>query len=242
MKKATSTNPIIIHNDIYKNWAFSENSPTQGRRFTNAFDLIKAENPDIEVRDTRPATFDELCLVHDPAYIERVVLQHTCEQWVGERKDLSLLAQMLAGGTITALYSLLDGETTTAIHLPGAKHHAQFGHSSGFCVFADFAIAAKLATNLGLRVAIFDFDAHHGDGTENLCADDPNILTFSVHEANIFPWTGFADDPERHVYNEALAARSDGADLANATSRFITLTKEFNTDLIFIAGGADGHS
>ena len=241
IKSATSVDPIIVHDDIYENWAFSKDSPTQGRRFTNGLAQIQRAFPDIKILETRPATFDELGLVHSADYILEVIHKHECNEWTGKREDLALLAQLFAGGTIRAFYSLLEGQTLTAIHLPGAKHHAQYDRSSGFCVFADFAIAAKLATNLDLKVAIFDFDAHHGDGTENLTADNLDVLTFSVHEKNIFPFTGNADDPARHIYNEALPTGSGGSELADAVSRFIKVSGDFNPDIMFIAAGADGH-
>jgi acetoin utilization protein AcuC len=93
----------------------------------------------------------------------------------------------------------------------------------------------------GLKVAILDVDAHHGDGTENLCLDDPNIMTFSVHEAGIFPFTGLADYPESHAYNETLVRGDGDVELILAVSRFCMLASEFAPDLIFVAAGADGH-
>ena len=97
---------------------------------------------------------------------------------------------------MVALESLLNNEADLAIHLPGAKHHAQYDHSSGFCVFNDFAIAADIATkDHGLKVAIIDIDAHHGDGVENLTRENPSVLTFSIHESGIFPGTGNSDEP-----------------------------------------------
>jgi acetoin utilization protein AcuC len=189
----------------------------------------------------RKATIEELALVHETSYLTSVTEDYLCDEWSGHRGDLAQLAQTFAGGTLVALGALLDGSTLTAIHLPGAKHHAQYDRSSGFCVFADFAIAAKTAVAKGLKVAILDVDAHHGDGTENLCLDDPNIMTFSVHEAGIFPGTGLGDQPEMHAYNEPLV-RGDGDDqLFTAVERFCSLAREFAPDLIFVAAGADGH-
>lgn len=241
MKKAKSTNPVIIHDDIYSDWAFSSNSPTQGRRFINGLELIKEKYPEIDIRETRTATFDELGLVHSGDYLQSVLLDHESSEWTGKREDLALIARLFAGGTIKALWSLYEGETLTAIHLPGAKHHALADRSSGFCVFADFAIAAKLASQQDYRVAILDIDAHHGDGTEMLCADDPNILTFSVHESGIFPGTGLVDEPQRNIYNQPLKAGTGDQELLEAVGRFCGIASEFAPDLIFIAAGADGH-
>jgi len=189
----------------------------------------------------RKATIEELALVHETSYLTAVTEDYLCNEWSGHRGDLAQLAQTFAGGTLVALDALLDGSTLTAIHLPGAKHHAQFDRSSGFCVFADFAIAAKVAVAKGLKVAILDVDAHHGDGTENLCLEEPNIMTFSIHESGIFPGTGLADFPEKLAYNETLVSGDGDAELMTGVNRFCALAKAFDPDVIFIAAGADGH-
>jgi len=180
-------------------------------------------------------------LVHELNYVEEVTKDHITDQWAGQNEELALLAQTFAGGTLVALDALLNGQTLNAIHLPGAKHHAQYDHSSGFCVFADFAMAAKISVAKGLKVAILDVDAHHGDGTENLCAEDPNIMTFSVHQLGIFPGTGAHEIPEKLVFNQGLAGGAGDAELLAAIERFNELATDFAPDLIFVAAGADGH-
>jgi acetoin utilization protein AcuC len=150
---------------------------------------------------------------------------------------------------LTALDGLLTGKTQLAINFPGAKHHAQSDHSSGFCVFADFALAADIATkNYGKKVAILDIDAHHGDGTENLTADNLNVLTFSIHQEGIFPGTGNKSYPEKNVYNYPLGSdypdgntNKDDRALMSGVEKFCDLAKDFSPDLLFIACGADGH-
>jgi acetoin utilization deacetylase AcuC-like enzyme len=90
-------------------------------------------------------------------------------------------------------------------------------------------------------VAILDIDAHHGDGTENLTADNPSILTYSIHEKGIFPGTGNESDPSRGVYNAPLASRAGDDALLDAVTEFAELTMDFGADLIFVACGADAH-
>ena len=248
-QNVTNNEVVIVHSDSYSNWVFDPSRPTQGRRFVNGYRAIQEKMSnrfDIGLRtiEPRPATRAELAVVHTGAYISKVIDNCECDEWKGQRKDLAELAQIFVGGTLVAVDELLSGRAFTAVHLPGAKHHAQADHSSGFCVFADFAIAAKVAVAHGLRVAIFDFDAHHGDGTENLCANDPNILTYSIHERGLFPGTGLRNQPSKHVYNKAIEP-GDGMDdqiaLVQAASEFARLAIEFGADIIFIAAGADGH-
>jgi len=242
----------LIHSNEYKNWIFDPLHPTQGRRFDNARNLfMKLANQDgIDVIEISPNVVykGELLRVHTAEYIEEVLEQHRSSEWVGEREDLAILASRFVQGTLNALDNLMVGNTQLAIHFPGAKHHAQADQSSGFCVFADFAIAADIATEYGKKVAILDIDGHHGDGTENLTKDNLNILTFSIHEYGIFPGTGYVSYPEKHVYNYPLGSTEPGHNpnkddqaLLDGVSRFCELATQFNPDLLFIACGADGH-
>ncbi len=249
------TQPVyLIHSDEYKNWIFDPSHPTQGRRFNNARDLFLqlAKKENIEVIEISPNFVHkgELLRVHTPEYIDEVLEQYLSTEWRGEREDLANLAGKFVQGTIYALDNLMVGNTKLAIHFPGAKHHAQADHSSGFCIFADFAIAADIATkDYGKRVAILDIDGHHGDGTENLTRDNPNVLTFSIHEYGIFPGTGYESYPGKDVYNYPLGSNQPGHNpnkddqaLIDGVSKFCELTKQFHPDLLFIACGADGHS
>ena len=243
----------LIHSDEYKNWNFDPSHPTKGRRFNNARDLFLqlAKREDIDVVEISPNLVHkaELLRVHTPKYIDEVLEQHLSSEWEGVRADLANLASKFVQGTLYALDNLMVGNTKLAVHFPGAKHHAQADHSSGFCVFADFAIAADIATkDYGKKVAILDIDAHHGDGTENLTAENLNVLTFSIHQYGIFPGTGYESHPEKNVYNYPLGSKQPGHNpnkndqaLFDGVSRFCELAKQFNPDLLFIACGADGH-
>ena len=213
-------------------------------------ETLSEKNTELTIVEPRLATRDELLRVHSSRYIAEVLDDHKSSQWSGARPDLSNLAALFAGGTLVALDALLTGKTNTAIHFPGAKHHAQYDYSSGFCVFADFALGADIATkDHGKRVAILDIDAHHGDGTENLTADNPDVLTFSIHEMGIFPGTGNESEPLKMVYNYPLGSNVEGQNpnkddsaLFDGVTEFCRLADQFKPDLLFIACGADGHA
>ena len=241
----------LIHSDEYKNWIFDPTHPTQGRRFNNARDLFitSAKKEGIDVVEVLPrlATEAELLRVHTPAYIDEVLNQHISTEWDGQRADLANLACLFVGGTLTALDALITNKTKLAIHFPGAKHHAQAGYSSGFCIFNDFAIAADIASKEhGKNIIIIDIDAHHGDGVENLTADNPKVLTFSVHQDGIFPGTGDESKPG-YFYNIPLQAGSGDKELLDAIEQIIYVIGardriwDWQPDLLFITCGADGH-
>jgi len=231
----------IVHTPDYANWFFSDDHPTQGRRFVNGFKAIATDH---RILEPRLATAAELSRVHSEGYINRVTREYLSSEWRGPREDLARFATLFAGGTLVALDALLDGSADLAIHLPGAKHHGQYDHSSGFCVFNDFALAADIATkDHGLRVAIIDIDAHHGDGVENLTRENPDVLTFSIHEQGIFPGTGLKNEIEKNVYNFPLTAATTGlgdSALLTGINTFIPIAQAFDPDLLFVTSGADG--
>lgn len=237
---------VLVHSPEYANWVFDRNHPTQGRRFLHGRNqiMLEAQKRHLNVWEITPEypSTDDLHLVHDMDYVFDVVIRGESHEWTGQRHDLGDLAKLFVGGTLTALDALIDFKSRLAIHLPGAKHHAQRDHSSGFCVFGDFAIAAKRAVEWGHRVAIFDCDAHHGDGTENLTRKDDAILTFSVHEWGIYPGTGLTSDWKYNAYNYPLASRSGDTSLLTATENFLTVCEQFQPTMIFVAAGADGLS
>ena len=230
----------LVHSPEYANWFFSDDHPTQGRRFINGFNAIVKDQ---RVLEPRMATTAELTRVHSAGFVREVTNDHTCFEWSGAREDLARFATLFAGGTLVALDALLSKAADVAIHLPAAKHHAQYDHSSGFCVFNDFALAADIATkDHGLKVAILDIDAHHGDGVENLTRENPQVLTFSIHESGIFPGTGSADEPEKNVFNHPLTDQTGKGDTAllAGVNRFIPIARNFQPDLLFVTSGADG--
>lgn len=236
---------IIMHSPEYAKWVFDPTHPTQGRRFVNGYNTLithlATEGLTHETRTPEPATWEQLETVHDHAYVKEVLGNYKCSEWEGQRPDMSHLAATFVGGTMQALDALINNETLTAVNLAGAKHHAQKDHASGFCVFADFAIAAKRLRALGKTVAILDVDGHHGDGTENLTFDDPNILTYSIHEYGIFPGTGRDDDLQHNVYNWPLREKDGDRALMQGVTDFLDVASGFTPDYVFIVGGADGH-
>jgi acetoin utilization deacetylase AcuC-like enzyme len=142
------------------------------------------------------ASTDDLALVHDPLYIEAI--EAFCQAGGGQLDpDTSVTpgswatARRSAGAVLQAIAALRDGECDAAFAAgrpPG--HHAVHDRAMGFCIFNNAAIgAAKLAAG-GERVAIVDWDVHHGNGTQDMFYDDPRILYVSTHQSPLYPGTG----------------------------------------------------
>ena len=241
----------LVTSPQYSNWVFDPNHPTQGRRFINArnllMEIVSERGGIVEELEPRPATVGELERIHSSEYIEQVLKHHVSGEWSGPRQDLSQLAALFAGGTLEALQVLLNGQSKLAVHFAGAKHHAKRDHSSGFCVFNDFALAAEIATrDHGLNVLVLDIDAHHGDGVEFLLTENHKALTFSIHQRGIFPGTGERSE-KGNFYNFPLKAGATDRHLHAAIDGFIDIVGareriwDWTPDLLFITCGADGH-
>lgn len=159
---------------------------------------LKARLPLIAPR----AAYDsELCMVHSEKHIARV--QEVCARsgWLypdtptsPESYQASLYA---VGGAIVACEAVITGEMTNAFAVVRpAGHHSARDQAMGFCFFNNVALAARYLQQVHLlkRIAIIDFDVHHGNGTQDTFYDDPGIFVFSVHEHPLFPGTGMAEE------------------------------------------------
>ncbi len=153
-----------------------------------------------------------------------------------------------AGGCIAAVERVVAGDADNAFvacRPPG--HHAETARPMGFCLFGNVSIAAKHALDaLGLaRVAIVDFDVHHGNGTQDLMWDEARALFCSSHQMPLYPGTGAADETggAGHILNVPLEAQSDGARMREAWDGLILPEVErFAPDLILVSAGFDAHA
>lgn len=209
-------------------------------------DLLRLAAPRCEDRD--------ILRVHPQAYLDRLsgalpgegLIPLDEDTWLSPRSLEA--ARRAVGGAVRAVDAVLAGEVKTAFcatRPPG--HHAEAETPMGFCLFGNAAIAAKHALDHhGLeRVAIVDFDVHHGNGTQALLWDEPRALVVTSQQYPLWPGTGAADETGGHhnVLNLPLPPGSGGAEMraAYAAQAFPRL-EAFRPELVIVSAGFDAHA
>lgn len=205
----------------------------------------------IERREAPLADTDALVRAHDRGYVDELFARSPTEGMFVIDPDTLMMPATLAaarrgsGAAMAAVDGVLAGELDAAFcatRPPG--HHAERATAMGFCFFNHVAVAALHALEVhGLeRVAICDFDVHHGNGTEDIVADDPRILFCSTFQHPFYPGKAGPSVPGRRI-NCPLPAGSDGADLrASVENEWLPALEESSPQLLLVSAGFDGHA
>jgi acetoin utilization deacetylase AcuC-like enzyme len=204
-------------------------------------------------REAPLGRLDDVALCHNDYYINELSHIAPTEGLAFIDGDTSMspgtweAALRGVGGATAAVDAVVSGETSTAFvatRPPG--HHAEAGRSMGFCFFDNAAIAARYAQRkYGLaRVAVVDFDVHHGNGTQDIFWADPSVMYCSTHEMPLFPGTGaFSERGEHNSIVNAPLRSGDGGERFHEAFEALILPrlKTFAPELIVISAGFDGH-
>lgn len=198
-----------------------------------------------------PATLEEVHRIHDPLYTEH--LRQCCVKTTflyyldGDTyiTPLSFDAALhAAGGAIAAVNRSLDGEHAFAfIRPPG--HHAERARAMGFCLLNNVAIAVEHALGCVDRVAVVDWDVHHGNGTQHAFSSSNRVLYCSVHQEHHFPYSGSVEEVgtgygKGFTINAPIEAGSTGADYVEIFSEvFLPALERFRPDALIISAGQD---
>jgi acetoin utilization deacetylase AcuC-like enzyme len=197
--------------------------------------------------------YDHLIRVHEPAYLRRVEAQAPDHEegmsWLDADTGImhhTLPAALRSAGAAVLATDLVLGDEVRAAFCctrpPG--HHAERNRAMGFCFYNNIAVAAAHALeHHGLeRVAIIDFDVHHGNGTEEIFSGDRRVLFCSSFQHPFYPYMG-ADGSAENVCNLPLPAGTDGRAFAAAAEReWLPRIDAFRPQLVLISAGFDGHA
>jgi acetoin utilization deacetylase AcuC-like enzyme len=211
---------------------------------------------DAERIEASPATREEIARIHNPKLIS--ALERVCEEQAPGIIDYAPTyvtpssfedALLAAGGVLGCTRAVLGGEARNAFAIvrpPG--HHAEPERAMGFCLFNNVAVAARMALEDGMeRVAVMDYDAHHGNGTQAAFLNDERLAFLSVHQwgKQFYPGTGWIEDAphaKKRIVNVPLPARAGDQAYEQVADRiFVPFMESFKPQMLFVSVGFDAH-
>ena len=215
--------------------------------------LDRPEFRDLERRSAPEADVEQLSRVHERSYVDAVLAAVPTDGY--QRLDGDTLLSpgsrgailRAAGSVCAAVDAVLTGEATNAFcAVRPCGHHAEPARAMGFCVFNNIAVGAEHARKVhGLtRVAVVDFDVHHGNGTQAMFADDPDLFFASTHQSPLYPGTGnsWERGVDGNILNLPLEPYSGSVEFRQAVERAILPALEaFQPELLLISAGFDAH-
>jgi acetoin utilization deacetylase AcuC-like enzyme len=206
--------------------------------------------PYLQQHDAPLATFEQLARVHESRYIESIRAASPEQGLIYLDPDTAMnphtwnAALRAAGAAVLGTELVIEAKAANAfcaIRPPG--HHAESARAMGFCIFNNVAVGvAHALAKYGLqRVAIADFDVHHGNGTEQIFHDDPRVMLCSTFQHPYYPYRG-ADSGNEHIINVPLPAGTGSAAYrAAVTEHWLPALERFRPEMIFFSAGFDGH-
>ena len=207
-----------------------------------------------QVIEPRAATDDDLLRVHTQEHVDAVVATRGKATMIDEdtftSPDSDDIARLAAGAVLTGVDRALDGakgsRALALVRPPG--HHAEADRAMGFCLYSNIAVGAAYARSRGCaRVAIVDYDVHHGNGTQWIFYEDPTVLFVSSHQYPFYPGTGAASERGRgpgmgFTLNIPLDAGTKDEEIERKyAEQVIPAVRDFQPDLLMISAGFDAH-
>ncbi|WP_435685921.1 histone deacetylase family protein [Sedimenticola selenatireducens] len=229
-----------------------QDHPEQPGRLRAIQDLLISTGMELALNQYEAplAKREQLELAHDPDYISMLFTDAPHEGILELDGDTFMMPNTLnaalraVGGVVMGVDLVMSKEVTSAfcaIRPPG--HHAERDRAMGFCYFNNVAVgAAHAIAQYGLeRVAIIDFDVHHGNGTEHIFATDPRVLFCSSFQHPFYPFTGHETETD-HIVNITLPAGANGAEFRKQVeAHWVPALHHFKPQLVMISAGFDAH-
>jgi acetoin utilization deacetylase AcuC-like enzyme len=249
-----SMSVLLIHSDRFAEHQTPPGHPERPER-AEVMDAVadRWRERGTEIIAPRAATSEQLARVHDREYLRRLSETKLKSQQLDpdtytspESYDVALLA---AGAAIDGVERVMaESHRAAVIMVRPPGHHAERNRAMGFCLFNNVAVAAAHARAQGAaKVAIVDYDVHHGNGTQHIFEADPHVLYISTHQFPYYPGTGAADEAGRQAglgftVNVPLEVGAVNEDYQVAFSAIVLpVLRQFEPDLILVSAGFDAH-
>ncbi len=232
---------MIIFHDTHCVEYSSPGHPERPARIIGTVPILKGRHPEWEWREPQPPKERNLLRAHSREHVERVrIAAHDFDPDTPAYPQIYDYAVQSAGAAIAAGRAALSGERAFSLMRPPG-HHATRNRAMGFCYFNNVAIAALAALDDGIeRLAIWDFDAHHGNGTEDIVAHNPRIAFASIHQSPAYPGTGLTSFA--NIDNYPVAPETPRPEYVNAIERALQKLLLSKPELLLVSAGFDGYA
>ncbi|HEY4245599.1 MAG TPA: histone deacetylase [Lacunisphaera sp.] len=212
--------------------------PEQPARITRSVAHLKPAHPDWTWRKAGMASETSLLVAHTPELLDRLQYAPDIDDDTPWFPDIYAHARRSVGAALAAAAAALAGEQAFSLMRPPG-HHCTRTQAMGFCYLNQIAIAALHVLQNGLRVAVWDFDAHHGNGTEDILEGRPNVLFVSVHQSPGYPGTGIRSTA--NCKNFPAAPHSSRSAHRETLAKSWETVIEFKPDLVLVSAGFDAY-
>lgn len=216
-------------------------NPETPARINGTVEKLRSQNT-LSITWETPCEVEESTLLraHSAELLQRLLLPLDFDEDTPAYPDIATFARRSVGGALSVLRAAEQGQMAFSLMRPPG-HHATRDRAMGFCFLNTIAIAALEAQARGFkRVVVFDFDVHHGNGTEDILLNKPDIAFASIHQFPEYPWTG-KEDCGNNCFNYPIAPETPREEYLAKLKAALERLKHFKPDLIAVSAGFDAH-